>query len=147
MSVSDTSVVQNQVDRRYQSYGASILGWLFKELQKIKNIACLGEWNQFLGIQVESTPNICFGGSYCDQFPSIFHFDSKAAVFDPRLLSLKRWYPPQPKLLHRIVNLVPNNPRLPSPDKNGATHSRRTRGSWKPHELTSLNSATNKRRF
>ena len=44
-SVSDTSVVQNQVDRGFQSNGVSILGCLFKELQKIENTAYLGEWN------------------------------------------------------------------------------------------------------
>jgi len=72
-SVSDTSVVQNQVDRGFQSDGASILSLLFKELQKPETTTCLGEWNQFLSAQVEEIPDLVFWRRYCDQFPSIFH--------------------------------------------------------------------------
>ena len=73
-SVSDSSVVQIQVDRGFQSDGASILSLLFKELQKPETTTCLGEWNQFLSVQVEEIPDLVFWRRYCDQFPSIFFF-------------------------------------------------------------------------
>lgn len=52
---------------------ASILSLLFKELQKPETTTWLGEWNQFLSVQVEEIPDLVFWRRYCDQFPSIFH--------------------------------------------------------------------------
>ena len=52
---------------------ASILSLRFKELQKPETTTWLGEWNQFLSVQVEEIPDLVFWRRYCDQFPSIFH--------------------------------------------------------------------------
>ena len=70
-SVSDNLVVKNQVDRGFQSDGASILSLLFKELQKPETTTCLGEWNQFLSVQVEEIPDLVFWRRYCDGVSTI----------------------------------------------------------------------------
>ena len=77
---SRTSVVQSKVDRGFQSFDFRLPFQRFCFFRRMESIP---EHSS------RKDPLISFFWC-CDQFPSIFHFGSKAAVLDPRQLSLKK---------------------------------------------------------